>query len=361
MRVVIVTHFVSPYQAEFFNGIATSGGLDLEVVYLHRTDAARRWTPPPLLHRAVCLDEEPARFEHLRGGVLGADVVVFNYYAERPARLLLNERAASGRPWCFWGERPGYSTPEWMGRLARRSRLSRLHASQAPIWGVGRFAVEQYQKEFGPGRPYCNMPYFSDLGRFQVVAQSAKRSGSELVFLFSGSLIRRKGVDLLGQAFLRLAGELPNVYLKIMGDGELGEGLAQTLEPVRDRVEFLGFKDWRELPACYAAADVLCVPSRYDGWGLVVPEGLASGLPVIGTNRTGAVIEFIQSGRNGWLIPAGDEAALFAAMREAAWLPSARLAELSRGALESVCEHSLQHGAERFIRAARETIENWSC
>ena len=94
---------------------------------------------------------------------------------------------------------------------------------------------------------------------------------------------------------------------RIVGDGELRESLAQTLRPVSERVEFVGFKDWHELPGEYARADVLCVPSRYDGWGLVVPEGLASGLPVIATDRMGAALEFVENGRNGWLIPAGDQ------------------------------------------------------
>src|ERR1700751_4608744 len=75
-------------------------------------------------------------------------------------------------------------------------------------------------------------------------------------------------------------------------------------------VGFVGFRDWDELPREYAAANMLCVPSRYDGWGLVVPEGLAAGLPVIATDRMGAALEFVESGRNGWLIRAGGEEAL---------------------------------------------------
>ena len=92
----------------------------------------------------------------------------------------------------------------------------------------------------------------------------------------------------------------------------------QTLRPVSERVEFVGFKDWKELPAEYAAADVLCVPSRYDGWGLVVPEGLASGLPVIATDRMGAALEFVRDGRNGWLIRRVMRRRCLSAMREAA-------------------------------------------
>ncbi len=47
----------------------------------------------------------------------------------------------------------------------------------------------------------------------------------ERTFLFSGSLIARKGVDLLAAAFVRLAREVPNVRLKIVGEGELRESL----------------------------------------------------------------------------------------------------------------------------------------
>ncbi len=361
MRVVIITHLVSPYQAELFNAVMGLGRLELKVVYLHRTSQSRLWSASPLQHEAVCLDEESNRFQEVRTEIKNADLAIFNYYAERSARLLLNERAASGKAWCFWGERPGFRRPEWVGRLLRHQLLANLHASCAPIWGIGQFAVEGYKREFGVRRSYCNLPYFSDLERFQTASRAKHCNGSERTFLFSGSLIRRKGVDRLARAFVRLARELPNVRLKLLGGGEMQDELARMLQPVGDRVEFLGFKGWSELPAYYVTADVLCVPSRYDGWGLVVPEGLASGLPVIGTNRMGAAIEFIENDRNGWLIPTGDESALYAAMREAALLPSAKLFELSQGARASVSAHSLRHGAERFVRAAREAHENWGC
>jgi glycosyltransferase involved in cell wall biosynthesis len=177
--------------------------------------------------------------------------------------------------------------------------------------------------------------------------------------LFSGSLIERKGVDLLASAFTRLAQEVPHVRLRIVGEGELRESLVRTVRTVSERVELVGFKDWKELPAEYTAADVLCVPSRYDGWGLVVPEGLASGLPVIGTNRMGAALEFVESGRNGWLISAGDEAALLDAMREAALMPLDELMAMGCRARESVSTHTLRNGAMRFVDYAQQVVSQW--
>jgi len=106
----------------------------------------------------------------------------------------------------------------------------------------------------------------------------------------------------------------------------------------------------------YAGADVLCVPSRYDGWGLVVPEGLAAGLPVIGTDRMGAALEFVKSGVNGWLIRAGDEDALWGAMREASVMP---LDEMGSRARESVSAHTLKSGAARFFEYAQRVVSQW--
>ncbi|HEX7329894.1 MAG TPA: hypothetical protein VF290_00250, partial [Pyrinomonadaceae bacterium] len=79
--------------------------------------------------------------------------------------------------------------------------------------------------------------------------------------------------------------------------------------------------------------------------------------PVIATDRMGAALEFVETGRNGWLIPAGDEEALLSAMREAASMP---LRELGQRAQESVSGHTLESGADRFCRFAQETIGAWA-
>lgn len=350
MKVFVLTDCPSPYQVELFNEIETHGECELEVGYLRSRDPDRKWKSSAIRHASIDLDGLSGGMTHAREAVRKADLVVFNYYRHPNAEQLIDERAKSGGPWCFWGERPGFHAPAWAGRLLRQWKLSKLHASTAPIWGIGKFAVDGYRKEFGSQRAYFNLPYYSDLQRFSV-AKCEERA--ERVFLFSGSLIARKGVDLLARAFVRLVTEIDHVRLRIVGEGELRDAVAHTLGPVRERVEFVGFKDWHELPGEYARADVLCVPSRYDGWGLVVPEGLAAGLPVIATDRMGAALEFIETGRNGWLVRACDEDALLVAMREAALIGLEGMRERAR---ESVSGHSLQDGAGRFARFARESF-----
>lgn len=355
VKVLVLTDCPSPYQVELFNEIEAHGSCTLEVAYLRSRDPNRQWKSATIRHESIELDSAQDGISRARDAAHDADLVVFNYYMHSHAERLINERAALGGPWCFWGERPGFHQPAWAGRLVRKWKLSKLHGSPVPIWGIGKFAVDGYRREFGSDRAYFNLPYFSDLQRFKGSTPEEKQ---DRVFLFSGSLIARKGVDLLARAFVRLANEVGNVRLRIVGEGKLRESLSQTLRAVIDRVEFAGFRDWNELPNEYARADVLCVPSKYDGWGLVVPEGLASGLPVIATDRMGAALEFLETGRNGWLIPAGDEDAIFNAMREAALLPS--LNELGREARESVSAHTLHSGATRFVHFAHEAVAGWS-
>jgi len=346
VKVVVLTDCPSPYQVELFNQIEADRKCELEVAYLRRRDPNRQWKSPEIRHRMVELNRASK-------SARAADLVVFNYYRHANAEQLIAERAALGAPWCFWGERPGVHQPAWAGRLLRHWKLSKLHDSAVPIWGIGQFAIDGYREEFGSERTYFNLPYFSDLQRFNVSGREEER---ERTFLFSGSLIKRKGVDLLASVFVRLAQEIGNVRLRIVGDGELRPSLEQTLRPVSERVKVVGFRDWSELPGEYAKADVLCVPSRYDGWGLVVPEGLAAGLPVIATDRMGAALEFVKGGGNGWLIPAGDEGALLGAMRGAALISKADLDQLSNHARESVSAHTLANGAVRFVNYASEVV-----
>jgi glycosyltransferase involved in cell wall biosynthesis len=358
MIVTVVTHFPSPYQVELFNCVATCGDVNLQVVYLHAQSPERRWHGNPITHdHAFC--EGTAAGLLLSAQFVGeSDLVVFNYYRNSLALAWINARSRSGRPWAFWGERLGFRFSPMLGRIYRRLTLRSLHRSSSAIWGIGRTAVTAYQLEFGRHRHYKNVPYFSNLSRFADNCPKSEADSSTTI-LFSGSLILRKGVDLLARAFSRVAAERPHLRLRVLGDGPLLPSIQTQLTSCADRVEYLGFKDWNELPSAYATADVLCAPSRYDGWGLIVPEALAAGLPVISTTTTGAAVEFIKTDWNGWLIPPNQEEPLYRALRRVSDLRVLELDNMARRARTSVSDHQLQHGVRRFCAACRCSLQYW--
>src|SRR5262249_15400696 len=162
-------------------------------------------------------------------------------------------------------------------------------------------------------------------------------------FLFSGSFIRRKGVDLVVSAFGKLVSEGLDAELHLLGSGPLESALKTQLSSLSCRVRMHGFKQWCDLPSVYANADVLCATSRYDGWGIIVAEGLAAGMPVISTDHTGAARELIEP-QSGWIVPSGDEAALLSAMRSAAMLEIDRRKTMSQCARKVAKKQDIECG-----------------
>jgi glycosyltransferase involved in cell wall biosynthesis len=358
--IVIITSIPAPYQVELFDGLAEREP-GLRVIYVWRQHPSRSWVNPLLRHQAMFLDEVGTNYNEFFHCVGKSELVVFADYSCSPVREAMRRREAVGKPWCFWGERPGFHGLGELGRFRRRLQLAPLHRnSHVPIWGIGKWAVDGYREEFGATRLYYNVSYFSDLQRFRAASAARCAQSGMIRILYSGALIKRKGVDLLARAFGRVAKVRENVTLSLIGAGPLNTMVQRMLRPLGSRVHFHGFVPWQDLPKFYAQADILCVPSRYDGWGMVVPEGLASGLPVISTTRVGAALDLIQPGKNGWIVPAGDEDALFRAMLEAVSMGSSKLRDMSEYAKQSAETHNLQAGTDRFLDAARATMAQCS-
>ncbi len=355
-QVTVLTHIVTPYQVELFDAVRQNGSLDLRVIYLADSRPHRDWKHPSLGHPALEMaSANAADAVQAQSWISTSDLVVVGHYRNDLALRWIRERSRAKKPWCFWGERPGFRFGGVAGRAFRAWKLRSLLRSRAPIWGIGGWAVEGWRREFGARRRYFNVPYFSDLSRFAAAAGTRQPSAVRRI-LFSGSLIERKGVDLLATAFARIAASGAPVTLDLVGSGPLKGQLERDLAPFADRVTFHGFKQWQDLPRHYSEADVLCVPSRYDGWGLVVPEGLAAGLAVVATDRMGAVLDLMSGGANGWVVNAGSVESLYEALLAAVNSSAAQIEHVSKAAVASVSAHQLADGVRRFEAAVEGTL-----
>jgi glycosyltransferase involved in cell wall biosynthesis len=355
MRIVISTDLPSPYQVEFFNALAQRDGWSVLAVYSRRSAKERAWQATSILHEHCLLNE--TRGSEIEKEIIGCDLAVFCGY--RPAKVadLIKLRNRTGKAWVFWGERPGFHFPGWFGRKYRFWALREVRSAAVPVWGIGEWAVDGYRSELGRKHCFLNVPYVSDLAPFLAIDRQFK-AGQHCRFLFSGSFIRRKGVDLVTSAFVRLIDNGLDAELHLLGTGPLEKVIKAQYWPVNSKVRLHGFRQRNELASVYAQADVLCAPSRYDGWGLVVVEGLAAGMPVISTDRTGAARELIDRG-NGWVVPAGDEEALYLAMRSAATLGIYHRKVMSDHARQTARSQDIDIGVRRFARAAELVMHSW--
>ena len=137
--------------------------------------------------------------------------------------------------------------------------------------------------------------------------------------------------------------------------------MRKILASASDQVIWHGYQPWAHLPHFYESADVLCLPTRYDGWGMVIPEALAAGLPVLTTRAAGAAEELVRDQLNGWLLDDADVTKLGQALNLIATLPPSKLVRMSQAARETVNPHHLEQGAERFVRLCHQTLAQFHC
>jgi len=138
----------------------------------------------------------------------------------------------------------------------------------------------------------------------------------KFTILFVGALTqwhRYKGLEVLLHALKLTLGKTTSLSLIVVGEGELRTRYVSLSRQIGlDRCTvFAGNVEDKELPAYYAACDVLVLPSkdRSEGFGLTLLEANATGKPVIASN-VGGIPSVIQHGRNGLLVPPNDPKAL---------------------------------------------------
>lgn len=190
-----------------------------------------------------------------------------------------------------------------------------------------------------------------DVARFQAADQALaaalrRRAGAadRPLILAVGGIEPRKGSDTLVQAIasMRESGHRP--VLAVVG-GHSFQDYRDYRERVLsciphlglrldDDVVLLGTVADAELPAWYAAADVLAFPSTKEGWGLAVLEAMSAGLPVVASDLP-VFREYLRPGRDALLVPVDDAPALAAALT--AVLDDRRLAGRLRSAGLAVC------------------------
>ncbi|HQX44301.1 MAG TPA: glycosyltransferase [Saprospiraceae bacterium] len=151
-----------------------------------------------------------------------------------------------------------------------------------------------------------NLPYFSKIPRLYKSAME-KSDKDKFNILVLSRLVDYKGVDIVVEAVKKLNSQ--NVKLYIGGVGELAETLKRkSLElNIQDQVVFCGFLNENEMIELQNKCHVFVhAAKKHEPYGLVVIDNLSMGIPVIATNVTGAAIDRIKDGFNGFIIEPND-------------------------------------------------------
>jgi glycosyltransferase involved in cell wall biosynthesis len=230
---------------------------------------------------------------------------VHGYFAHVPTEVAAKAARRLGVPY-------GFSVHAVDARKVSRSGLAERARAAACVIACNRDVAGDLRRA---GAPVQLIPHGVDLDRFRPTPPPRAQV---LTILAVGRLVPKKGFPVLLEAAAQL---LAPVRVRIVGDGAQREELERRVAELglTGRVELAGPATHDDLPAEYAAAHIVVVPSIMDATGdrdglpNVVLEAMSCGRPVVASD-VGAVSSAVVDGRTGVLVPPGDAEALGGAL-----------------------------------------------
>jgi glycosyltransferase involved in cell wall biosynthesis len=234
-------------------------------------------------------------------GLAGEGVICMveavNSHVLAQERLLQEEHAILGLP-----------LPRFHRREVRR-RVAEYELADA-ILCPSNFVAKSFVEYGFPPAKICVVPYGFTPQEFGPPDRE-QREGFRVLYV--GQISVRKGIHYLLQAFEQL--RHPEKRLTIVGPLAKPSGIENLTLP--QGVEFTGALKGEALQNAYAAADVFVLPSIEEGLALVLGEAMASGLPVIATENTGAD-HLMTNGQEGFIVPIRNANAIALRLQELA-------------------------------------------
>jgi glycosyltransferase involved in cell wall biosynthesis len=319
MKVAIWTNAPSPHQADFYAALRRAG-VDLKVLYgepLKRERRALGWSEPELLPAGEYRIEQPTQpFADLPDWKERIHILP-GYCRVRYLRLA-RILSSHGAAWAHWSEN---SMPSWRSPLMLP--LKRWYARQINRHALGAFAIGSHAeadfRRWGVRSEKIAHLYYAVAGvqpNCPLDREVRSFAAGRQAFVFVGTIDRNKSVYELVQAFGRTC-QTARHCLVIVGHGPREEACRRLVSDLglTEQVLFRGTVPIGEVGSVLKACQVLVLPSRYDGWGVVLNEAASAGLGLIASQAVGAGQHLIVPGWNGFRVTPGSVNSLAAAMQ----------------------------------------------
>lgn len=201
--------------------------------------------------------------------------------------------AGTGIPWVYSEHSdPHLIATDWWNAAERNAALCAADSIHLLLEGYRDSVPHVVQKRVHPIPNFVEMP-----------TRSGAKQAEQPILLSLGRLVAVKQLPLLLEAFALVQREFPHWRLEIWGEGEEGPRLQREINRLglQERARLCGLAETPEQQ--YAAADLFCIPSRYEGLPYTVIEAFASGLPVVGFAGCAGLRGIVRPGETGLLAP----------------------------------------------------------
>lgn len=242
-------------------------------------------------------------------------------------------------------------SPHWLAPL-RHAAFRRCDGYAA----ISPALERKYQEAGLPAHKLRLLPQGIDIHDFRPADDPAQaRADVGLpptgpIVMFVGSLIPRKGIDILLEAWTGIAQAYPDAHLVLVGRGSL------PASPAAERIRLLGVRD--DVSRLLRAADVFVFPSRQEGFGTVMIEAMACGLPCVVTAQEG-ITDFIfgADGSSGTVVPQEDAQRLAAEVCRFLHEESRAREVGARARARAVERFDIEHIVDDYVDFYTELIE----
>ena len=246
------------------------------------------------------------------------------------------------------------------GLLAIQARWERLNARRADlVIAPSRYSADVARREYGVvAGKIAVVPEPIDLEQWMsLFAAATPRPRNGPTILCVARMYPRKRVRDLIMAAALLRPRIPGARVRIVGKGPGWEGAvrAHAALGLGDRVALLGDVSRDRLAEEYVSADIFCLPSVQESFGLVFLEAMAAGLPIVAC-RAAAIPEVVEDGVTGLLVPPRDPAGLARALEALAANPE-RARAMGEAGRRAVPSYTPERVAARFLEAVRLSLE----
>lgn len=265
------------------------------------------------------------------------------HFGTNPAAVALLARVLGGPPFSFTVHGPEeFDKPEF---LKLREKVS----GSAFVVAISSYGRSQIFRWIDPTEwPKVHTVHCGIEPGLHAKTVSPPGDSARIVCV--GRLCEQKGQMILLQAVRQLVDMAVPVKLVLAGDGEMREALEQAIArlELQPHVHITGWLSGERVRQEILAARALVLPSFAEGLPVVLMEAMALGRPVISTYVAG-IPELVIDGVNGWLVPAGDDAALTQALKTCLAASPALLARMGAAGHERVLHrHSVDTEAAKL-------------
>lgn len=309
-RIAIITNIPAPYRVDLFYYLQqNTKGYEIHIIYASQNEDNRQWEiEEDKIRNTHFLDsftvklpyKYDTKYIHISKGTsavleqIQPMIVVGSEYNPTTLQALAYCRKKK-IPYISWTD--GTLHSERNINLIQKF-LRRYVIRYASAYLASSRKAKEAQLAYGAEAERCFVSFLTvDIDKYLLEIRNREKGR----ILYAGSLIERKGVDLLLKA---LQGIEEEYLLMLAGSGPEEERLKQLAKElgIEGKVEFLGYLSQEELKKEYERSSIFVLPTREDCFALVIIEAMCVGLPIISSIYADGAYDLIEDGENGYIV-----------------------------------------------------------